>query len=292
VTETVQRLTLATGELVLRVSAASDRGAVRTVNEDSVLAEAPVFVVADGMGGHAAGDRASAAAVAALRAIIPAGRPADPTVVREAVRLANADVRAVGDAVRAEAASGGAAVVGSDSIAGTTLAAVILVQPAAWMVVHVGDSRVYGWDGVALHRLTDDHSLVQELQDAGVITAEQAEVHPDRNVVTRALGAHETALPDVGVLDLRMPGTAPAFLVCSDGLTQELDDLGIAQLLRQGADADALVAAAVAAGGRDNVSAIVVRPDFAGLADAPVDEQTLDRTLGNELEDTRPREHS
>jgi serine/threonine protein phosphatase PrpC len=96
----------------------------------------------------------------------------------------------------------------------------------------------------------------------------------------------------VGVLDLRMPGTAPAFLVCSDGLTKELDDLGIAQLLRQGADADALVAAAVAAGGRDNVSAIVVRPDFAGLADAPVDEQTLDRTLGNELEDTRPREHS
>jgi len=292
VTETVQRLTLPGGELVLRVSVASDRGAVRAVNEDSVLAEAPVFAVADGMGGHAAGDRASAAAVAALRAVIPAGRLADPTSVREAIRLANADVRAVGDAVRAEAASDGVAAIGSGSIAGTTLAAVVLVDPAAWMLVHLGDSRVYGFDGAALRRLTNDHSLVQELQDAGAITADQAEVHPDRNVVTRALGAHETALPDVRVLDLRMPGRDPAFLICSDGLTKELDDLGIAQLLRQGADAGELVAAAVAAGGHDNVSAIVVRPEFAGLADAAVDEQTVDRMLGNELEDTRPRRHS
>jgi PPM family protein phosphatase len=292
VTETVQRIALPDGELVLRVTAASDRGAVRAVNEDAVLAEAPVFAVADGMGGHAAGDRASAAAVAALRAVIPAGRPADPTSVREAVRLANADVRAVGDAVRAEAESDGVTTIGTGSIAGTTLAAVVLVEPAAWMIVHLGDSRVYGWDGASLRRLTNDHSLVQELQDAGVITADQAEVHPDRNVVTRALGAHEGALPDVRVLDLRMPGRDPAFLLCSDGLTKELDDVGIAQLLRHGADADALVAAAVAAGGRDNVSAVVVRPEFAGLADASVDEQTLDRTPGNELEDTRPRGHS
>ncbi len=288
-TETAQRIALPTGELVLHVSAATDRGAVRAVNEDSVPAEAPVFAVADGMGGHAAGDRASAAAIAALRDGIPPGRPATPADVREAVRRANADVRAVGEAVRAAAETAGTASIGAGGIAGTTLAAVVLVDPASWMVVHLGDSRVYGWDGGALRRLTSDHSLVQELQDAGVIDAEQAERHPDRNVVTRALGAHPDVLPDVRMLELRLPGAAPALLVCSDGLTKELDDVGIAQLLAQGADAEALVAAALRAGGRDNVSAVVVRPEFAGLADPAADEQTLDRMLGNELEDTRPR---
>jgi serine/threonine protein phosphatase PrpC len=168
----------------------------------------------------------------------------------------------------------------------------VLVDPAAWMVVHVGDSRVYGWDGRVLHRLTSDHSLVQELQDAGVIDAEQAQRHPDRNIVTRALGAHDAVVPDVRVLDLRLPGDEPALLLCSDGLTGELDDAMIAGMLADGAEAGDLVEAAVRAGGRDNVSAVVVRPQFAGLAESPVDEQTLDRMLGTELENTRPRGHS
>jgi len=284
-----QRIALPRGELVLRVSVATDRGTVRAVNEDSVLGEAPVFAVADGMGGHALGDRASQAAIAALRVVVPAGRPASPEDVREAVRRANADVRAIGEELRASAAAGGIAAIGARSIAGTTLAAVVLVDPAAWMVVHLGDSRVYGWDGRVLRRLTTDHSLVQELQDAGAIDAAQAERHPDRNVVTRAIGAHDAVVPEARVLDLRLPGDAPALLVCSDGLTKELDDATIAGLLGAGADADALVAAAVRAGGHDNVSAVLVRPDFAGLADAPADEQTLDRMLGKELEDTRPR---
>ncbi|MFW8745382.1 PP2C family protein-serine/threonine phosphatase, partial [Mesorhizobium japonicum] len=188
-----------------------------------------------------------------------------------------------------DAAERGTGPTGAGSIAGTTLAAVVLVAPSSWMVVHLGDSRVYAWDGRELHRLTSDHSLVQELQDAGVIDAEQAERHPDRNVVTRALGAQDRILPDVRVLELRLQGESPAFLVCSDGLTKELDDSGIAQLLAAGADAGELVAAALRAGGHDNVSAVLVRPEFAGLADAPADEQTLDRRLGDELEDTRPR---
>jgi serine/threonine protein phosphatase PrpC len=291
-TDHEQRIALPEGELVMRVSVASDRGVVRAVNEDSVLAEAPVFAVADGMGGHALGDRASAAAIAALRVAVPAGRPASPTEVREAVRLANAEVRAIGDELRAAQDAGGVAAIGAGSIAGTTLAAVVLVEPAAWMVVHLGDSRVYAWDGTAVRRLTSDHSLVQELQDAGAIDAEQAERHPDRHVVTRALGAQDAVLPEVRALDLRLPGAGPALLVCSDGLTRELDDGTIAGLLGEGADADALVAAAVAAGGRDNVSVVVVRPEFAGLADSTPDEQTLDRMLGTELEDTRPRKRS
>jgi PPM family protein phosphatase len=286
-----ERIDLPEGELVLRVSAASDVGNVRAVNEDSILATGPVFAVADGMGGHALGDRASAAAVDALRETIPAGRPATPTEVRDAVRRANAGVRAISAQLR-EAAENGTGEIGAGSIAGTTLAAVVLVAPSAWMVVHLGDSRVYGWDGRALRRLTNDHSLVQELVDAGVIDAAQAEQHPDRNVVTRALGAHDEILPDVRVLELRLPGDAPALLVCSDGLTKEIDDAGIAQLLATGADADGLVAAALRAGGHDNVSAVLVRPEFAGLADPAPDEETLDRMLGAELEDTRPRRRS
>lgn len=283
-----ERIELAEGELVLRVSSATDRGRVRRANEDAVLADGPVFAVADGMGGHALGDRASAAAIAALREGLAAGRPASPTEVRDAVRRANDGVRAIGARLR-EAAEHGTGPGGPGSIAGTTLAAVVLIAPSSWMVVHLGDSRVYGWDGRVLRRLTNDHSLVQELQDAGVIDAEQAEHHPDRNVVTRALGAHDEILPDVRVLELRLPGEAPALLICSDGLTKELDDAGIAQLLAAGADADELVAAAVRAGGHDNVSAVLVRPEFAGLVDPPADEETLDRRLGDELEDTRPR---
>ena len=260
----VQRMAFPAGELVLRVSAATDRGLVRAVNEDAVLAEAPVFAVAGGMGGHAAGDRASAAAVAALRAVIRAGRPATPDTVREAVHRANADVRAIGDEVRVAASAGDPAAVGAGGIAGTTLAAVVVVDPGAWMIVHLGDSRVYGWDGGALARLTVDHSLVQEMVDARAIDAAEAERHPARNVVTRALGAQDAALPDVRMLDLGLPGEHTALLVCSDGLTRELDDAAIGRLLVGGADADALVAAALAAGGRDNVSAIVVRPELTG----------------------------
>jgi PPM family protein phosphatase len=286
-TEREQRITLPEGELALRVSVATDAGAVRAVNEDSVLAAAPVFAVADGMGGHAAGDRASAAAIAAIADAMPADRAVTPAEVRDAVRRANTGVRAIGEELRAAAA-----VVGAGSIAGTTLAAVFLVAPTAWMVVHVGDSRVYGWDGRALRRLTIDHSLVQELVDAGVIDAAQAEAHPDRNVVTRALGAHDEVLPDTRVLDLRLSGDAPALLICSDGLTKELPDAEIARLLAADADAADLVAAAIEAGGRDNVSAVLVRPEFAGLADATADEQTRDRALGSALEDTRPRRRS
>ncbi|HXR44395.1 MAG TPA: serine/threonine-protein phosphatase, partial [Pseudolysinimonas sp.] len=209
--------------------------------------------------------------------------------VLDAVAGANREVRALTDDTAV--------------IAGTTLAAVVAVtvddpRRPRWMVVHVGDSRVYAWDGIVLERLTSDHSLVQELQDAGVIDAAGAENHPDRNVVTRALGAADDVDPGVLLLGA---GDSRDLLICSDGLTKELTDDRIAALLAAGGDADALVAAAVAAGGRDNVSVVLVHPEFTGLAaDGPneqtaehgADEQTRERLhpdgdIG--LEDTRPR---
>ncbi|GAA4149790.1 PP2C family protein-serine/threonine phosphatase [Leifsonia shinshuensis] len=237
----------------VEVSARSDTGAVRQVNEDSYLAEDPVFVVADGMGGHARGDVASRTAVESLARTIPAGTTPTPDEVITAIDEANAAVRALSDAEETGAA-----------VAGTTLTGVVRVRvperaAEEWMVVNIGDSRVYSWDERALTQLTADHSAVQELLDAGLITPEQAAVHPERNVITRALGAEDFVDTDSLLIPLDQART---FLVCSDGLTRELSDETIAEILA-GDPADpagVLVEAAVAAGGHDNVTVLVVRP--------------------------------
>jgi serine/threonine protein phosphatase PrpC len=262
------------------VSARTDVGAVRHVNEDSLLAEDPVFVVADGMGGHARGDLASRTAVESLgRTIQPGTRPTPDEVIR-AIDEANAAVRSLSGADESGAA-----------VAGTTLAGVVRVRvpelaAEQWMVVNVGDSRVYSWDGRELRQLTVDHSAVQELVDAGLITEQQAAVHPERNVITRALGAEDfvdtdsTLIPEAG---------RQTFLVCSDGLTRELSDERIAQLLAEGpADpAAALVQAAVAAGGHDNVTVLVV--ESVNGEDTPASVDTRDRAAARAIEDTQPR---
>ncbi|WP_433862390.1 PP2C family protein-serine/threonine phosphatase [Streptomyces sp. L7] len=150
------------------------------------------------------------------------------------------------------------------AVAGTTLTGVVRVRvperaAEEWMVVNVGDSRVYSWDGRELRRLTVDHSAVQELVDAGLITPQQAAVHPERNVITRALGAEDFVDTDS---ELLAPDDSRTFLVCSDGLTRELGDETIADILA-GDPADpaaVLVEAAIAAGGHDNVTVLVVRP--------------------------------
>ncbi|MEN2742022.1 protein phosphatase 2C domain-containing protein [Microbacterium sp. X-17] len=242
----------------VEVSARSDTGAVRQINEDSYLAQDPVFVVADGMGGHARGDAASRTAIESLARTLPAGSTPTPEEVITAIDEANAAVRALSDAEETGAA-----------VAGTTLTGVVRVRvperaAEEWMVVNVGDSRVYAWDERELRQLTSDHSAVQELLDAGLITAEQAAVHPERNVITRALGAEDFVDTDSELLPLDDGRT---FLVCSDGLTRELSDETIAELLA-GDPADpaaVLVEAAVAAGGHDNVTVLVVRP----VADRP-----------------------
>ena len=232
--------------------AASDVGAVREQNEDALLAEPPMFVVADGMGGHAAGEVAARVAIEQLAALKEHGPP-DTDAVRAGVAAANA---AILDWSREHPETAGM---------GTTVTGVCLGTDGgapAWIVFNVGDSRVYRFADGELAQVTTDHSEVQELVAGGALAPEQARSYQRRNVVTRSLGS-EPAEPDVWVLKV-VPGER--FLVCSDGLTGEVDDDEIADLLRRDGDpqqaADDLVAAAVAAGGHDNVTVIVV--DAAG----------------------------
>lgn len=249
--------------ITVAAAARTDVGGVRTMNEDSVLARTPAFLVADGMGGHARGAAASQTAVHVMGRQLPPGEIPSCGDVLAAVQAANAAVRGLS----AEGESGAA-------VAGTTLTGVVQVQrqgEAQWLVLNVGDSRVYDWDGESLGQLTLDHSAVQELLDAGMITPTQALVHPERNIITRALGADD----DVEVDVLLLPAVGrQTFLVCSDGLTKELDDESIATIVAAHDDlvhdpahaataaaalADSLVEAALEAGGRDNVSVVVVR---------------------------------
>jgi len=289
------RLVTELGELSLQVGSASHTRMVRAVNEDSLIAAPPVFAVADGMGGHSFGDRASAAAVLALQREFDPGRATHPDRVFAAIRRANEAVRELTHSATAEA----------QVIAGTTLAGVAAVVDGAdadprWMVFNLGDSRVYRWtasDG--LQRISIDHSLVQELMDAGLIDEDGARRHPDRNVITRALGAADEVRAEAWLLPATEPQT---FLICSDGLTKELDDARIAELLEplqpgESIDAavDRLLAAALAAGGADNISVLLVRAEYAPAdprSPSDVDEQTREKgplALSPELDDTRPR---
>lgn len=249
--------TLPVGSVDFEVSAASDTGSVRLVNEDSFVAEAPVFIVADGMGGHDRGDRASQTVAAVLRERLLTGVLPTSAEVLAAISAANDAVRSlVGDA-------------GEPLVSGTTLSGMVLVGEAGvathWMTINIGDSRLYTWNGRSLGQLTVDHSAVQELLDAGVITEAYARVHPERNVITRAIGATEAIQPDVWLIPVL---SSEAFLICSDGLTKELSDDQIAAVLALhaagGPVAEALVTAANAAGGHDNITAIVVRATLTG----------------------------
>ena len=276
-------VSLTRGSALIAHSARSDVGRVRAVNEDAFLAEAPVYLVADGMGGHARGDAASQAVIDTFRRHLEPGVPPTPEQVLDAIHTSNDAVRALSD----EGEEGTA-------VAGTTLSGVVLVDTGDgvgfhWMVFNIGDSRVYAWDGRTLDQLSVDHSAVQELVDAGLISPDEAERHPDRNVITRALGADEVVDPDIWLI----PATGrQMFLVCSDGLTKELDDERIASVLAGDAVhaagmAGELVDAALEHGGRDNVSVVVVESTI-GAGDDEDSDATRDR--GHEsVETTRPR---
>jgi protein phosphatase len=235
------------GAVVLSWAARSDVGHRRASNEDSVLVAAPVFAVADGMGGHAAGDRASAAAVEHLSPR-KGVRFLDVATLQASLAAAAHDIDTLAEDIPAGV--------------GTTVTGAALMLPdgaPAFAVFNIGDSRVYRFEGTELTRVTTDHSVVQELVDAGLLAAEDAESHPESNVITRALGFRDDPRPDVVMVPVR---AGLRLLICSDGLTKELGDDRIRMLMAAGLvpgeTAGALVDAALAAGGRDNVTVAIV----------------------------------
>jgi PPM family protein phosphatase len=250
------------------VGASTDVGRVRALNEDAFLNGEHVWVVADGMGGHAAGDVASRLAVESLREL-DAVEVLRPALVNAAVARANAAVVRHG-MVHPEALGLGTTVTG--------LAEVIVGGVPHWAVFNVGDSRVYRYAGGELLRATIDHSEVEELIAEGLIDAEQARDHPARHIITRSVGMRPAPAVDLWVLP-QTPGER--FLLCSDGLTSELDDDQIAAVLAghpaAAAAADALVAAVLATPARDNVTVLVV--DVRGADDAADDEITVPRNV-------------
>jgi serine/threonine protein phosphatase PrpC len=230
----------------------TDVGRQRRVNEDSLLVRPPLFVVADGMGGHQAGEVASGLAVEAFTAGLPDG--GDPAEFRLAGLIQTAN-RQIHDTSRSDAEHAGM---------GTTITAAY-VDLESVAIAHVGDSRAYRWRDSELERLTDDHSLVEELIRQGKLTAEEAEEHPQRSIVTRALGPE----PDVQVDTKTVPARdGDVFLLCSDGLTGMIGEAGLARVLAGGGTLDtqvrALVAAANEAGGRDNITVVLFRVEEVG----------------------------
>ncbi len=251
-----------TGALVrFRYGGTTDTGRVRSNNQDAFLASDRVFVVADGMGGHQGGEVASRLAVEKLEEHVVDATTPD---LLEGVRLANRmiveqaesdlDLRGMGTTVCLLAPV--------DTEIGPRLA-----------VVNVGDSRLYRYAGEELRQVTEDHSLVESLVREGRLTSDEAAVHPQRNILTRALGVSEDLELDWWELPVR-PGDR--YVLCSDGLFNELTEDQIAAVLRRLAEpadaADELVRLALEAGGRDNVTVVVV--DVVAAGDGPAGEAT------------------
>jgi protein phosphatase len=229
--------------VTLEWGSATTAGAVRPANEDSLLALPTLFVVADGMGGHAAGECASHLAVAEFERL--AGASLTMYDVLDGVRAANEAILA---SAREDPSRAGM---------GTTLVGLAIV-PDGWLVFHVGDSRAYRLADGRLEQLTTDHTEVQELIEAGVVDPEQRHRHPRSHILTRALGTDPGPQADCQLVPL-VPGER--FLLCSDGLSTELPDDQIADLLAGDSPAEAaqrLADAAVEAGGHDNVTTIVI----------------------------------
>jgi len=233
-------------DLRISVGAASERGRRRAVNEDSCLAAHPVYLVADGMGGHDAGDRASAAAVAAFAPLVGRDDVAPDEVVR-AVRGAHLAVAAIAERTRRGA--------------GTTLSGVVAVDHGdarRWLVLNIGDSRVYRLLSNRLEQLTVDHSIVQSLADEGRLDRAELARHGGRHVITRAVG-DERSDADYWLVPIV---TGERLLVCSDGLAGALPHEALhAGLALGGATAPTartLVGQAAERGSRDDVTAVVV----------------------------------
>lgn len=220
----------------------TDVGHKREINEDSAVVAAPVFAVADGMGGHEAGEVASKCVVERLSELGNQRVGEDEVVT--ALRGAVADLVDSG----------------VDSGSGTTVTGIVLndVVPEA-EVFNVGDSRVYLFRNDVVVQITKDHSVVQELIDAGQLSVDDAETHPHSNVITRAVGLYDDPVPDFVRIGVQ---TGDRLLICTDGLTKELTHYGISHYMNAETEpqavANALLNAALENGGRDNVTMIVL----------------------------------
>lgn len=225
----------------------TDIGSVRKTNEDNLLADGDLFVVADGMGGRGRGDVASRLAIDTIRELFEQDQTADGLL--SAVRESNDVVFQLGEAEQ------------DGQRSGTTIAAVAMVSDGdteLLISVNVGDSRVYLLRDGRLQRLSSDHSLVGDLVRAGALTESEAVNHPERHVLTQAVGTAPEIDPHVEVL---RPAAGDRLLLCSDGLFNDVPSDDIRRWLDE-ADADAaaqgLVSAAIAAGGHDNITALVL----------------------------------
>jgi len=249
---------------LLRVAeqyAGTDTGRQRRANEDSHLARAPLFVVADGMGGAQAGEVASRIAIEAFQAGLQ-DVTAPESALAELTQRANARIHELSHSHAEQAGMG------------TTLTAVYVGEREI-SIAHVGDSRAYRLRDGALERLTDDHSLVDELLRQGRLTPEEALEHPQRSVITRALGPEGTVEVDTRSYSAR---DGDVYLLCSDGLTTMLAEDRLAQVLLAHAAlreaGEALIAAANEAGGRDNITVVLLRLEELDAGAAPLTEES------------------
>jgi serine/threonine protein phosphatase PrpC len=223
-------------------------GLVREQNEDQFVAEFPVFLVADGMGGHVHGDIASGIVADEFRALAER-RGISSDDVSEAIRQSHRTIRRAGGRGRGSAGMGSTVVVA---------AMVEVAGRPAWVIANVGDCRAYRWMDGELEQVSRDHSVVQDLLSSGEITAEQARVHPHRHVVTRAVGIDAEVVADFVIRD---PLGGERLLLCSDGLYGALSDGALrAALAGLGAQevADALIAEVLLGDARDNMTAVVI----------------------------------
>jgi protein phosphatase len=245
----------------VHVAAATHTGRVRAVNEDAYLTLPELILVADGMGGHAAGDVASSLTVEAFEPLRHRTQLHAADVL-EALQRAN---RAILDESDEHPEKSGM---------GTTVTGLAIVDEAGsphWLVFNIGDSRVYRIADGGLHQLTVDHSEVAGLIAQGQISRNDARTHPLRHVITRSLGVLPAPEPDTWLVPVT---SGDVFLVCSDGLTSELADTDIARITGRIGDLDEtaaqLVQAAVEAGGRDNITVVLVASE-AAVTDSALD---------------------
>ena len=250
---------------VVEDAAKSDTGRQRNANEDVYLARSPVFVVADGMGGARAGEVAAQIAAEAFETQLPDGGTAQERLAH----VAGEANRQIFERARADSSRSGM---------GTTLTGA-LVSDDEVAIVHVGDSRAYLLRDGQLRQLTRDHSLVEELRRRGQLTPEEAEDHPQRSIITRALGAEPHVDPDIQTHQAR---SGDVFLLCSDGLTTMVREERLHEILVSSgslrAAVDRLVEEANRMGGRDNITAVLIR--VGGEEEKPA--------TGETAEDTRP----